>query len=43
LSSERAISAASSVLPVPGSPLMSKGRDSTIAALTAAISSAVAM
>src|SRR5271170_2325667 len=39
----RAISVASSVLPVPGSPLMSRGRDSTTAALTAAISSSVAI
>ena len=41
--SERAISLASRVLPVPGSPLMSSGRDSTMAAFTAAISSSVAM
>ena len=41
--SARAISAASSVLPVPGSPLISSGRDSTIAAFTAAINSSVAM
>ena len=40
---ERAISNASNVLPVPGSPLMSSGRDSTTAALTAAINSSVAM
>src|SRR5580704_13385756 len=43
LSSARAISLASSVFPVPGSPLMSSGRDRTIAAFTAAISSGVAM
>src|SRR5271165_2820739 len=43
LSSARAISVASSVLPVPGSPLMSSGRDRTIAAFTAAINSGVAM
>src|SRR5580698_4411497 len=42
IASERAISAASSVLPVPGSPLMRSGRDNTIAAFTAAISSSVA-
>src|SRR5208282_1750346 len=41
--SERAISAASSVLPVPGSPLIRSGRDSTIAAFTAAINSSVAI
>src|SRR5580704_3672861 len=41
--SERAISAASSVLPVPGSPLINSGRDSTMAAFTAAINSSVAM
>src|ERR1700739_552183 len=43
LSNARAISFASSVLPVPGSPLMSSGRDSTMAALTAAINSSVAI
>src|SRR6202795_1215760 len=43
LSSARAISLASSVFPVPGSPLMSSGRDRTIAAFTAAISSGGAM
>src|SRR5271170_3410304 len=43
LSSARAISLASSVFPVPGSPLMSSGRDSTTAAFTAAINSGVAM
>src|ERR1700683_3732249 len=43
IDSERAISAASSVLPVPGSPLIKSGRDSTIAAFTAAINSSVAM
>src|ERR1700727_3287501 len=43
LSRERAISFASRVLPVPGSPLMSSGRDSTTAAFTAAINSSVAM
>src|ERR1700729_3489330 len=42
-SKARAISFASSVLPVPGSPLMSKGRDRTTAALTAAINSSVGM
>src|SRR5271167_3396474 len=42
-SSARAISLASSVFPVPGSPLMSRGRDKTTAALTAAINSGVAM
>src|SRR5271167_1228323 len=40
---ERAISVASSVLPVPGSPLMSSGLDSTTAAFTAAINSGVAI
>src|SRR3974390_3205080 len=39
----RGISVASSVFPVPGSPLMSSGRDSTTAAFTAAINSSVAM
>src|SRR5579863_1182344 len=43
LSNARAISFASSVFPVPGSPLISKGRDKTTAALTAAINSSVAM
>src|SRR5271167_836455 len=43
MSRARAISLASSVFPVPGSPLMSSGRDSTIAAFTAAINSGVAM
>src|SRR3984957_6139620 len=43
LSRARAISLARSVLPVPGSPLMSSGRDSTTAAFTAAINSSVAM
>jgi hypothetical protein len=43
LDSERAISIASRVLPVPGSPLINSGRDRTMAALTAAISSSVAM
>src|ERR1700723_402838 len=43
LSRARAISFASSVFPVPGSPLMSRGRDSTTAAFTAAINSSVAM
>src|SRR5271165_6717969 len=43
MSSARAISLASSVLPVPGSPLMSSGRDRTIAAFTAAINSGVAI
>ena len=41
--SARAISWASCVLPVPGSPLMSSGRASVIAALTAIIRSSVAM
>src|SRR5579859_700486 len=40
---ERAISLARSVLPVPGSPLMSSGRDRTTAAFTAAINSSVAI
>src|SRR5271169_3842603 len=40
---DRAISLASSVLPVPGSPLINSGRDSTMAAFTAAINSSVAM
>src|SRR3974390_1326395 len=39
----RGISVARSVFPVPGSPLMSSGRDSTTAALTAAINSSVAI
>src|SRR3974390_1271183 len=39
----RAISVARRVFPVPGSPLISSGRDSTTAAFTAAISSSVAM
>src|ERR1700722_17068114 len=43
LFNERAISFASSVLPVPGSPLISSGRDNTMAAFTAAINSSVAM
>src|SRR5580692_1096267 len=43
LSRALAISLASSVFPVPGSPLMSSGRDSTTAAFTAAINSGVAM
>src|SRR5271167_382962 len=43
MSRARAISLASSVFPVPGSPLMSSGRDSTIAAFTAAINSGVAI
>src|ERR1700733_13378315 len=43
LSKARAISFANSVLPVPGSPLMSSGRDNTMAAFTAAINSSVAM
>src|SRR5882724_11083925 len=37
-----AISSASTVLPVPGSPLTSKGRSSVIAALTATLRSSVA-
>src|ERR1700722_6270554 len=43
LAKDRAISFASSVLPVPGSPLINSGRDNTMAAFTAAISSSVAM
>src|SRR5438552_10331090 len=39
----RATSSASSVLPVPGSPLTSSGRSSVTAALTASIRSGVAM
>src|SRR4029077_15214326 len=39
----RAISCASCVLPVPGSPLISSGRARTMAAFTAIISSSVAM
>jgi len=38
-----ATSSASKVLPVPGSPLISKGRCRVMAALTAIISSGVAM
>jgi hypothetical protein len=37
-----AISIASTVLPVPGSPLTSSGRSSAIAALTAILRSSVA-
>jgi len=40
--SERATSAASTDLPVPGSPLMSSGRCSVMAALTATFKSSVA-
>ena len=36
------LSSASTVLPVPGSPLMSRGRPSVIAAFTATIKSGVA-
>jgi hypothetical protein len=37
-----AISSASTVLPVPGSPLTSSGRSSVMAALTATLRSSVA-
>src|SRR4051812_13728827 len=40
--SEREISSASCVLPVPGSPLISSGRDSVTAAFTAIMRSGVA-
>jgi hypothetical protein len=42
LFSARAISTASTVLPVPGSPFTSSGRSSVMAALTATIRSSVA-